>query len=158
MPEHPPHPPHTPLVTQGSRRGTYIVVLDGGVGPEAQEPQRHIAVTLVACAPQWGIATLLTRDTEGNTHVSTPPHTTRTRHAEGGRETGECKEVWGWEEHGGGGRTRVNGLWGVGGSENTKTDFSGDTRIGGRESTSGAQEGDGCSCDHGQLTTKQHGL
>ena len=51
--------------------------------------------------------------------------------------------VWGWEEHGGGGRTRVNGLWGVGGSENTKTDFSGDSTIGGRESTLGAQEDDG---------------
>ena len=65
--------------------------------------------------------------------------------------------VWGWEEHGGGGRTRVNGLWGVGGSENTKTDFSGDSRIGGRESTSGAQEDDGCSCDQGKHSTKQHG-
>ena len=95
MPEHPPHPTHTPLVTQGSRRGAYLVVLDGGVGPEVQEPQRHIALTLVACEPQLCLDILLTRDTEGNTHVSTPPHTTHTRHAEGGRGTGGCKGVCG---------------------------------------------------------------
>ena len=103
MPEHPPHPTHTPLVTQGSRRGTYKVVLDGRVRPEVQEAQRHIALTIVACEPQWGLALLLTRDTEGNTHVSTPPHTTHTRHAEGGRGTGGCKGVCG------GGRSMAEG-------------------------------------------------
>ena len=83
--------------------GTYIDVLDGRVGPEVQEAQRHIALTIEACEPQWGPATLLTRDTEGNTHVSTPPHTTRTRHAEGGRGTGGCKGVCG------GGRSSAGG-------------------------------------------------
>ena len=65
--------------------------LMSGVGPEAQEPQRHIAVTIAACVTQWGPAMLLTRDTEGNTHVSTPPHTTRTRHAEGGGGQGGAR-------------------------------------------------------------------
>ena len=90
MPVHPPHPTHTAGDAR-EQRGTYIVVLDERVRPEVQEAQRHIALTIVACAPQWGHAILLTRDTEGNTHVSTPPHTTPTRHAEGGRGTGGCK-------------------------------------------------------------------
>ena len=127
------------------------------------EAQRRVAMTIGACAEKWGNAMLLTRDTEGHTHVSTPPHTTHhTTHPRamqrGGRGTGGCKGMCGEGRsmaEGGGGR--VNGLWGVGGSENTKIDFSGDSRIGGRESTSGAHEGDGCSCDHGKHRTKQHG-
>ncbi len=77
------------------------------------------------------------------------------RGGEGDKGVQGC--VWGLEEHGAGGRTRVNGLWGVGGSENTKIDFSGDSRIGKRESASEAQEDDGCSCDQGKHRKKQHG-
>ena len=121
-----------------------------------QEAQRHIALTTVACAPQWGIAILLTRDTEGHTHVSTPPHTTPTRHAEEGEGDRGVQGGGGGRSMAEGGGGRVNGLWGVGGSENTKIDFSGDTRIERRESTSWAQQDDGCSCGQGKHNPKQH--
>ena len=51
MPQHPPHPTHTPRVTQGSTRGTYIVVLDKWVGPVVEEPQSYVAMAIEACLP-----------------------------------------------------------------------------------------------------------
>jgi hypothetical protein len=98
-----PPAPHTHPGDAREQRGTYIVVLDGGVGPVVEEAERHVALTMVACDPQWGPAILLTRDTEGHTHVSTTPHTTHaTRHAEGMGDgegvQGVCAGVGGREE------------------------------------------------------------
>ena len=153
-----PPAPHTHPGDAREQRGTYIVVLDCGVGPVVEEAERHVAVTIVACPQQWGHATLLTRDTEGHTHVSTTPHTTHARAMQRGWGMGRgcrgCARGWGAGRRGTDQRERTAG--GRGGSENTKSDFSQDSRIGGRESTSGAQQHGGCSCDQGQHNTKQH--
>jgi len=113
--------PHTHPGDAREQRGAYIVVLDGGVGPVVEEAERNVALTTVACEPQWGIATLLTRDTEGHTHVSTTPHTTHARAMQRGWGMGRvwrgCVRGWG---QGGGGRTSVNGLRGVGGGPKTQ--------------------------------------
>ena len=50
-----------------TQRGDYIVILDGRVGPEVEQPQGHVAVTLANSDGQCGLAFLLTRDTEEQT-------------------------------------------------------------------------------------------
>jgi len=95
-----PPAPHTHPGDAREQRGTYFVALDGGVGPVVEEAERHVALTMEACDHQWGPAILLTRDTEGHTHVSTP-HTTHTRHAEGRGGARGCVGVGGaWQREG----------------------------------------------------------
>ena len=67
-----------------------------------EEAERRVAVTIVACHPHWGHAPLLTRDTEGHTHVSTTPHTTHARAMQ--RGWGMVRGCWGVVRGGGAGR------------------------------------------------------
>ncbi len=101
----PPRPPHTHAGDAREQRGTYIIIRHRRVGPVVEEAERHVAVTIAACPQQWGPATLLTRDTEGHTHVSTTPHTTHARAmqrgwgiVDGEGVQGVCAGVGGREE------------------------------------------------------------
>ena len=90
-----------------------------------EEAERHVAVTIEACHPQWGLATLLTRDTEGHTHVSTTPHTTHARAMQRGWGMGRgCRggvRGWGAGRRGTDQRERTAG--GRGGPKTQKVTF-----------------------------------
>lgn len=120
-----PPAPHTHPGDAREQRGTYIVGLDGGVGPVVEEAERSVAVTTGACPKQWGIAPLLTRDTEGHTHVSTTPHTTHARAMQRGWGMGRgcrgCVRGWGAGRRGTDQRERTAG--GRGGPKTQKVTF-----------------------------------